>query len=205
MDPLTHRRPLKSRSTGWARRAARMVAATGLSPNGISTVGIGFAALGAWALIQAPDFGWPLWLAAAACIQLRLLMNLLDGMVAVEGGRQSATGALFNEAPDRIEDSLLLVAAGYAGHASDLGWCAALLALATAWARAFGTSLGFEPDFCGPMAKPHRMAALTVGALACIAWPADRALPICLWAIVAGAAWTFVRRVLRIHRLLQEQ
>ncbi|MEZ6021237.1 MAG: hypothetical protein R3F17_14435 [Planctomycetota bacterium] len=119
--------------------------------------------------------------------QLRLLMNLL-GMVAVEGGRQSATGALFNEAPaDRIEQPA-------PGGRRVCGPSCLRLGLVQpcslwpAWARAFGTSLGFEPDFCGPMAKPHRMAALTVGALACIAWPADRALPICLWAIVAGAA-----------------
>ena len=48
------------------------------------------------------------------CVQLRLLCNLLDGMVAVEGGRSSPVGALYNEVPDRVADSLLLVALGYA-------------------------------------------------------------------------------------------
>src|SRR5205807_2107597 len=49
---------------------------------------------------------------AALLIQLRLLANLMDGMVAVENERAQPTGALFNELPDRLSDSLLIVAAG---------------------------------------------------------------------------------------------
>jgi phosphatidylglycerophosphate synthase len=44
--------------------------------------------------------------ATAACIQLRLLCNLLDCMVAIEGGKSAPTGALFNEMPDRFADPL---------------------------------------------------------------------------------------------------
>ena len=42
-------------------------------------------------------------------MQLRLLCNMMDGLVAVEGGLKSKAGDLFNEAPDRIEDVILLV------------------------------------------------------------------------------------------------
>jgi phosphatidylglycerophosphate synthase len=31
---------------------------------------------------------------------------VLDGMVAIEGGKSTATGALFNEMPDRLSDAL---------------------------------------------------------------------------------------------------
>ena len=51
------------------------------------------------------------WLGAAAGIQLRLGANMLDGLVAVEEGKGAPTGAHYNEAPDRVEDALLLVAA----------------------------------------------------------------------------------------------
>ena len=44
---------------------------------------------------------------AAGCIQLRLLCNLLDGLVALEGGRKGKAGDLFNEAPDRYADVVL--------------------------------------------------------------------------------------------------
>ena len=59
--------------------------------------------------------GWLAFVATAACVQLRLLCNLLDGMVAIEGGKSTPTGALFNEIPDRLADALFLVPLGYAG------------------------------------------------------------------------------------------
>ncbi len=157
------RRPLASRDTRWARRIASMLARSSVTPNQISSISIVFAALGAIALVDAR----PLALVGAAIgVQLRLLCNLIDGMVAIEGGKQSATGALYNEFPDRIADSLLLVALGYACGVPWLGWLAALMAALTAYVRATGGALGLAQDFRGPMAKPQRMAVLTVACLA---------------------------------------
>ena len=126
-----------------------------------------FALAGAVALVRASPM---MLLVAAVCVQLRLLCNLLDGMVAIEGGKQSAVGALYNEFPDRIADSLLLVALGYAAGVPWLGWLAALLAALTAYVRATGGALGFAQDFRGPMAKPQRMAVLTI---ACVVGAAE--------------------------------
>ena len=39
---------------------------------------------------------------------------MLDGMVAIEGGRQTKSGEIFNDLPDRIADALIFVCAGYA-------------------------------------------------------------------------------------------
>jgi phosphatidylglycerophosphate synthase len=192
-----NRRPLKTRDKGWAQALARLAPRVGLTPNGISTLGVFCAAGGAAAFLYAPANRW-LWLAAAAGIQLRLLANMLDGLVAVEGGHQSATGPLFNELPDRIEDALLLVAAGYAAGLPPLGYGAALLAFATAYIRMSGGALGFAQDFVGPMAKQHRMFVLTVGALASAAFPGARVIGWTLWLIVAGAALTCVVRTHRI-------
>ena len=75
-----------------------------------------------------------LWLAAAVFIQLRLIANLLDGMVAVEGRKGGPTGDLWNEAPDRISDAAIFIGAGYAaGSASVLGFAAALVAVFVAY------------------------------------------------------------------------
>ncbi|HEX5122546.1 MAG TPA: CDP-alcohol phosphatidyltransferase family protein, partial [Rhodanobacteraceae bacterium] len=156
------RRPLASRDTAWARRIASMLARSSVTPNQISTASIAFAALGAWTLVDARPLAL---VAAAICVQLRLLCNLIDGMVAIEGGKQSPVGALYNEFPDRIADSLFLVALGYACGVPWLGWLAALLAALTAYVRATGGALGLPQDFRGPMAKPHRMAVLTVACL----------------------------------------
>jgi len=198
------RRPLASRDTAWARRIASVLARSSVTPNQISTVSIAFAALGAWALVDTRPLAL---VGAAICVQLRLLCNLIDGMVAIEGGKQSATGALYNEFPDRIADSLFLVALGYACGVPWLGWLAALLAALTAYVRATGGALGLAQDFRGPMAKPHRMAVLTVGCLvgaAEIEWNGTRwTLLAAAVVIAAGSALTCVARALAIARALR--
>ena len=195
-----NRRPLKSRSTGWAALASRSVLATGLTANQISFIGILIAGLGAWAMIEAPMRPL-LFLAAAGCIQLRLLANMLDGMVAVEGGRGGPTGAIWNEFPDRIEDSLFLVAAGYAADLPWLGWTCALLAAICAYVRLLGGTLGQPQDFGGPMAKPHRMAALTVGCIVATLWFGG--LQVSLGVIAAGTILTIALRLTRLSKALR--
>lgn len=194
------RRPLKSRSTRWAGLAARFCLAAGLGPNAISFLGIVAASLGAAAMLAAPAPS--LWfLAAAACIQLRLAANLLDGMVALEGGRGGPTGAIWNEFPDRLEDSLLLVAAGHATPDPWLGWLAALLAAICAYVRLLGASLAQPQDFGGPMAKQHRMAALTLGCVAAAWWAG--ALPVVLAIIAAGTLATIALRLRRLAKAVR--
>ncbi|MEM7779480.1 MAG: CDP-alcohol phosphatidyltransferase family protein [Pseudomonadota bacterium] len=212
---VENRRPLATRGAGWAKAVARGLAGIGLTPNAISVIGVGFAALGAWAFIAAPDGSPWLWLGAALGIQLRLLANMLDGLVAVEEGKGSATGPLYNEAPDRAEDALLLIAAGYAAGAPELGYGATILAFGTAYIRALGGSLGFEQDFVGPMAKQHRMFVLTVGALLMLfydrsviegfAIPGSSPLLVALYVIVVGSFLTCAVRMHRIAMLLRDK
>ena len=92
--------------------------------------------------------------------------NLLDGMVAIEGGKSTPSGALFNEIPDRVADPLFLVPLGYAAGYSWLGWLAALLAVLTAYIRVLGGALGQQQDFGGILPKQRRMAVLTIALLA---------------------------------------
>src|SRR5688572_18181181 len=100
-DPTAtkNRRPLASRDTGWARSLSAALARAGASPDLISFVSMPVALAGAAALLWLPAPAGPLLCALA--VQLRLLCNLLDGMVAVEGGRGGPTGPLWNELPDR--------------------------------------------------------------------------------------------------------
>lgn len=153
---------------------------------------------------------WMLVLGAAA-IQLRLLCNMLDGLLAIEGGLRSKTGELFNEIPDRVADALILAGAGYAlgrvGWGPALGWTAAVLAVLTAYVRMLGGSLGFAQDFSGPMAKQHRMFVLTMGALVAAMEIAIRGRVTALWiamaVIVAGSALTAALRIVRIAQQLE--
>jgi phosphatidylglycerophosphate synthase len=160
------RRPIRSRDSAWAKNTASYLASLGLRPNQISLASVTVAGFGAAGLVF---FREP-W-SAASCIfgvQLRLLCNLFDGMVAVEHQQQSPLGVLYNELPDRASDSMLLIALGYASGMPWLGWLGALLAALTAYIRVFGGALGFVQDFRGPLAKQQRMAVLTVGCLVSI-------------------------------------
>ena len=83
-----------------------------------------------------------------------------------------------------------------------LGWAAAVLAVATAYVRVLGGSLGVTQSFAGPMAKQHRMFTLTLVTVAA-AGEAWRDLPLeairaGLAVIVAGSVVTLVRRTRRI-------
>lgn len=175
-----------------------------------------FAAAAAGAILLASrETGWSaalLWLAAALGIQLRLLCNLMDGMVAVEGGRRTADGDLYNEFPDRVSDVVILAAAGYAHpdmpwHVA-LGWAAAITALLTATVRMHGASLTGHHDFSGPMAKPQRMALITVACL----WMAaagvlslpPNGLAVALGLVVAGALLTTARRLAHVSTQLRK-
>ncbi|MEZ5797279.1 MAG: CDP-alcohol phosphatidyltransferase family protein [Paracoccaceae bacterium] len=201
------RRPLASRDSRWARALASRLAAGRITPNQISAASVGLAALGFlafWAATATSGAAQTLLLlAAAATIQLRLLCNLLDGMVAIEGGKSSPSGPFWNEAPDRAADALFLAGAGLAAGSPALGLAAAALAIATAYIRELGRAEGLAPDFSGPMAKPHRMAALTLGCIAAAAYAPAWCLTVTLWIIVAGTAATILRRSLRLLGNLQ--
>ena len=202
----TNRRPISARNSRFARAAASRLAESDVTPNQISQASIGFAGLGLLLFWGASATLGALQsitlILAAMAIQARLICNLLDGMVAVEGGKSSPTGPFWNEAPDRIADILLLWGAGIAAGHPGLGLAAAALAVGTAYLRELGRAEGLTPDFSGPMAKPHRMAALTVGALAAALLPitmtAAAILTLTLWVIVIGLIATILRRSWRL-------
>jgi phosphatidylglycerophosphate synthase len=215
VEPLQARRPLRSRQTRWAAAAAARLTRLGVRPNTISLLGVGFAGLAGLCLVlsadRAPLARFALLLAAALGMQLRLVCNLLDGMVAIEGGARTKSGDVFNELPDRASDLLVLVSAGFSsgavGWAAHLGWAAAVLATLTAYLRVFGGAVGLPQDFSGPMAKQQRMAVMTV---ACVASPLEMAgahpgslLLAALIIVAIGSAVTVARRTYRIVRALE--
>ncbi|HXO59734.1 MAG TPA: CDP-alcohol phosphatidyltransferase family protein [Candidatus Acidoferrum sp.] len=216
---MTGRRPLKTRGRAWAKTLARWLSLRAVAPNTISLLSLVPAAGAGACFLLLPHATRPvqavLLLLAAGLIQLRLLANMLDGLVAVEGGRKTATGDLFNEVPDRVADVLILAPAGYAltwlgTLGITLGWLVALLAVLSAYVRVFGGSLGFQQSFIGPMAKQHRMALLTLTCLVSIlevitTGYQGRVLSVGLLIIGLGTALTIVRRLGLIARRLQER
>lgn len=178
-------------------------------------LGVLFAAAGGAAFVALPHVDEPLQavllVAAAASIQLRLLCNMLDGLLAVEGGLASRVGDLYNDVPDRIADVLILAGAGYAiawTWGEPLGWAAATAAVLTAYVRVLGGALGARQYFVGPMAKPQRMAALTAASILSLGELAignlrGIVLAAALAAILAGSLVTAGRRLSLVARELE--
>jgi phosphatidylglycerophosphate synthase len=137
-------------------------------------------------------------LGAALFCQIRLLCNLFDGMVAIEGGKAEPDGPFWNEFPDRIADLVILVGAGYGTGQPALGWAAAAFAIFTAYVRELGRAIGQPSDFSGPMAKPHRMATMTAAAALSVFEPfwngRGGILTLALAVVALGAAFTVLRR-----------
>lgn len=211
MAGIENRRPLASRQTAWAQRASRWLAGTSVTPNQISMLGM-VAALAAGLCFWAAGGLSPRWLfllGAALFCQLRLLCNLLDGMVAIEAGRASPDGGFWNEFPDRISDLLILMGMALGLGLPALGWAAAGFAFLTAYVRELGVNCGAGVDFCGPMAKQHRMALATSAAILSLFEPLwngqGGVLAAALWLIALGAGLTALRRSWRLVARLRGQ
>src|SRR5438046_6314626 len=158
------RRPIATRNRKWAQAATAWLAARNVSPNAISIAGMWACIVAgiALGLTSISDYRI-LWLVAALGAQLRLTANMPDGMVALNSGRASKVGELYNEIPDRVSDAAVFIGAGFAwGGNITLGYTATLLAIFTAYVRAAGKIAGAPNEFCGPMAKQHRMLVITM-------------------------------------------
>src|SRR5437016_6722519 len=181
-EPATQamdRRPIATRNRKWAQATTTWLAARNVSPNTISIAGMCACIVAGIALgvTSIADYRI-LWLIAALGAQLRLTANMLDGMVALASGRTSRVGELYNEVPDRISDAAVFIGAGFAwGGNIALGYIATILAIFTAYVRAAGKIAGAPNEFCGPMAKQHRMLVVTL---------------ICLYAGITPRSWQMI-------------
>src|SRR5437773_7576889 len=212
---LIDRRPIATRNRKWAQAVTVWLASRNVSPNAISIAGMCACIVAGIALgvTSISDYRI-LWLVAALGAQLRLTANMLDGMVAIASGRTSKTGELYNEVPDRISDAAVFIGAGFAwGGNVALGYIATILAIFTAYVRAAGKIAGAPNEFCGPMAKQHRMLVITLVCVYAAVTPRSwqmitlnnsqiGVMTLGLIVIVLGCVITVVRRVARIAHAL---
>lgn len=211
------RRPIKSRGAAWASFMAKTLANAGVSPNQVSVLSVVFAFLSGASFYYSTQAQnpWVYLLLGALFIQCRLICNLMDGMVAIEHHKKTKSGDIYNDLPDRLADFFILVGVGYGVRsyyaAIDLGYVAANIAVLTAYIRVLGASLKTQHFFMGPMAKPHRMALITICALIDIGLYLSSdtqtfsALYISLWVIVLGGLLTCLRRLKKIFAAVEER
>ena len=210
------RRPIATRNRKWAQEATAWLASRNVSPNVISIVGM-FACIVAGIALGMTSISENrvLWLIAAVGAQMRLTANMLDGMVALASGRASKVGELYNEIPDRVSDAAVFIGAGFAwGGNVTLGYIATILAFFTAYVRAAGKIAGAPNEFCGPMAKQHRMLVITLVCIYAAITPRSwqimtfndwqiGLMTLGLAVIVVGCVITVIRRLDRIAHALR--
>lgn len=215
MSNESTRRPLKVRGAGWSKAIAAYLSKKSITPNQISIASIFFAIFSAICIVLIPSaVSYQVWLfpiLAALFIQMRLLCNLFDGMVALEGGKSTKSGELYNDIPDRVSDSIIFIALGYSisvvSWSVELGYLAALFAMMTAYVRVLGSSMGAESCFKGPMAKQHRMAILTLSLILSpfeiLFFAQSYILFIALFVIAFGSFLTVLNRTYSIYKNIE--
>ncbi len=197
MSNLDNRRPIATRGAKFVQILAKKLGQSKITPNQISMASVGFAALaGLCFWLSRGEYMIGL-LLGAFFIQMRLLCNLLDGLVAVEWNKSQKDGAFWNEAPDRYADILILAGIGYGLSAPALGWAAACVSVLVAYTRELGSAQGFKADFSGPFAKQHRMALVTATSLIAIFVPSLFGVPLmelALYILILGSLLTALKR-----------
>ncbi len=165
MNDDLSRRKISFRESKFAIGFARKLAKTKVTPNAISIASMGFSFVGmVLAYWYSQEAHTILLFLVAISIQFRLLCNLFDGMVAIEGGKKTPAGELYNELPDRISDTFSILSLGFlvSGEFSEaIVWLSVFLSVLTAYIRLLGVTMNCPQDFSGPMAKQHRMALIT--------------------------------------------
>ena len=204
---MDNRREVTSRDTKFANRAALWLANMNISPNTISVLSIVFSVLTLISFyLDSVNYLNHLiaMVLAVVGVQGRLIMNLLDGMVAIEYNKKSLVGGLYNEVPDRISDTLIIFGTGLLvakyKFGMDLAYFAIILSAFTAYIRTLGASLNSPHLYSGPMAKQHRMALITIS---CVI--GNWYLPIFYFALIimnVGLLITCARRLYKISVFL---
>lgn len=176
-------------------RVFPFVARLRLSPDSLTLAGVAASAAtgGAFAM-QAPRVGGLLLLLAG-------FFDLIDGVVARNQGRSSASGAFFDSTMDRVSELLVFagigVAMARAGDATGtllLFW-AVLGSFMTSYTRARAEK-ELASLSAGMMERAERWLILIVGALVGF-------LQVALLIVAVGATLTAIQRVTAARRMLQ--
>lgn len=200
------RRFLKTRSKTWVKILSSYIFKLNITPNQISIAGLASAFIAALILLYLnSDYKW---LLAVFFIQFRLFCNMLDGLVAIEGGKQSVLGDVYNDLPDRFADIFIILAFGYSFNNIDiinnnyisldiyiLTWFATCLAIFTAYIRTLFSSLGVPADYSGPMAKQHRMFLISLTSIIYFFFSNINIIILALLALNIGCLYTIYRRI----------
>jgi CDP-diacylglycerol--glycerol-3-phosphate 3-phosphatidyltransferase len=179
-----------------------LAAAAGLSPTGLTVLGLAVSA-GAGFAAAAGEWGW-----AGLLLVWGSLCDMLDGELARTTGRDGPAGAFLDSNLDRIAEIALFtgLAASFE-HRAGVFWAVAALAasLMVSYARARGEGLGLACPAFG-LERPHRllvvMAALMLAPFLRVGVAGTVLEGVCAF-VAVGAGATALGRIVVLHHLLR--
>jgi CDP-diacylglycerol--glycerol-3-phosphate 3-phosphatidyltransferase len=150
---------LKSRFQRLLQPVLRGLIAADLSPNQL-TLGT-LALMGVYGAALA---GWPqekmLWAGLPLVLLLRMALNALDGMLAVQTGQTTKLGAMLNEVADQVADAALYLPFALVAGLSAAWVVVTVVLAATAELTGLAALAAGSPRrFDGPMGKSDRAVA----------------------------------------------
>lgn len=182
------------------RGAARALAVRGVTPDQVTSAGVGASVLGGLAFMVG-RWDRRAYAAVSLLAFARTAANALDGLVAEETGLGRPAGELYNETADRLGDAAFLAgAATVPGVPPVLGLAALSSAELASFVGVTAKAAGGQRRYDGPMGKPDRMLLLGAAGLAAArirrpTWAVATALA----GIVVGSAVTAANRYRRAH------
>lgn len=185
-------RGLRARVEEGLRPVGHGLRRVGLTANGLTLMGLGFAGVTAVLMAQG-RFGW-----ATVALIAASIPDVLDGAVAKASGTAGPRGAFFDSVVDRVADALVLGGAAWFYAGGDEPGLAVLpmavmaLSMLISYERARAEGLGFDARG-GVMERAERLVMLMVGLAFDILEPV-------LWVMAVLSALTALQRFAKVWR-----
>ncbi len=96
---------------------------------------------------------------------IRMTLNTLDGIIAMEQGKTSLAGEIVNALPDRYSDIFLMLAIAFSSYCrSYIGATAAICVLLVSYTGMMGKAIGVNWQHQGPLGKVERLILIMIAA-----------------------------------------
>ncbi len=135
-----------------------------INPDILSYAAVPVALLTGICIYFSPEYNILL-IAAIILTFLRMTLNTIDGVIAIEQGKTGLTGEIVNALPDRYSDIFVMLAIAFSGYCRNfIGATAAISVLLVSYTGMLGKAIGVNWQHQGPLGKVERLILIMIAA-----------------------------------------
>ena len=194
---------LKKKVQNMLTSEAKAAHKIGLTPNGVSLIGLTLAlfSAAAYAITQ----NQPLWILLATILLLASgFCDALDGILARNYQQESVFGGFFDSLLDRYADAAVYAGVIIGGLCEPLWGLAALAgSMLVSYSRARAEAAGINMESVGVVERAERLLILSVASVAAIFWLPALNIGIILLAVLSN--FTVLQRGLHVYNSLKKK